>query len=275
MKQVYEDNPVTFYCECSITWQGNKGAGTIDLEGCGYKIRRNETRASRVEWEHVLPAHSFGHQRLCWQDGGRSNCVRTDPVFRAMEADMHNLTPAIGEVNGDRSNYRFGVLPTTDYQHGSCDFKVDFQQRVAQPRPEIRGDIARIYFYMHDRYNLRMSDSQEKLLIAWHKQDPVDEWELERDRRIAGHIGHSNPFVTGERTWHRGYRPTGDGLTENATSNQPPIDLTGPVRGNQRSKIFHRPDCPGYDTISEHNRVEFASPKAAEDAGYRIAGNCP
>ena len=27
-----------------------------------------------------------------------------------MEADMHNLVPAIGELNADRSNYKFAAL---------------------------------------------------------------------------------------------------------------------------------------------------------------------
>lgn len=193
--KIYHDRPITFYCECPIVWKGSKGAGEVDLAGCGYGVRKNETRAKRVEWEHVMPAHSFGEQRQCWQNGERKNCVATDPVFRQMEADMHNLVPSIGEVNGDRSNYRFGMLPSTPYQHGKCDFKVDFKQRVAQPRPEIRGDIARIYFYMHDRYSLRMSDQQRKLFEAWARQDPVDEWERERNRRITQHMGHGNAYI--------------------------------------------------------------------------------
>lgn len=49
----------------------------------------------------------------------------------------------------------------------------------------------------------------------------------------------------------------------------------GPVRGNARSHIYHWPGCPNYDDIAEHNRVEFANAKAAEDAGYRAARNCP
>ena len=49
-----------------------------------------KTGASRVEWEHVVPAWQFGHQRQCWQDGGRKNCAK-DPVYRKMESDMHNL----------------------------------------------------------------------------------------------------------------------------------------------------------------------------------------
>jgi S1/P1 Nuclease len=46
------------------------------------------------------------------------------------------------------------------------------------------------------------------------------------------------------------------------------------VRGNSNSKVYHRPHCPGYNTIAAHNRVEFASEAAAQAAGYRKAGNC-
>jgi endonuclease G len=47
------------------------------------------------------------------------------------------------------------------------------------------------------------------------------------------------------------------------------------VVGNRRSKIYHLPDCPGYDQVSAQNRVTFASAADAERAGYRKAGNCP
>ncbi|GEM_PF-924528 len=49
----------------------------------------------------------------------------------------------------------------------------------------------------------------------------------------------------------------------------------GPVRGNRRSLLYDRPDCPNYDDISPANRVEFPSVQAAEAAGYKAAHNCP
>lgn len=52
-------------------------------------------------------------------------------------------------------------------------------------------------------------------------------------------------------------------------------EYQGPVRGNRRSHIFHWPGCPNYDEIADHNRVEFPSAAAAEQAGYRAARNCP
>jgi endonuclease YncB( thermonuclease family) len=50
---------------------------------------------------------------------------------------------------------------------------------------------------------------------------------------------------------------------------------SGPVVGSARSHIFEWPGCPYYSAISPDNRVEFASPQAAEAAGYRPAHNCP
>jgi len=112
-----------------------------------------------------------------------------------MEADLHNLVPAIGEINGDRSNYSFSMLEGEPRTYGSCDFEVDFKTRKAEPAPNIRGDIARIYFYMQDRYKLKSSKKQMQLFEAWDKLDPVDDWERERNKRIETVTGTFNKFV--------------------------------------------------------------------------------
>ncbi len=132
-----------------------------------------------MEWEHVVPAWWLGHQLQCWQDGGRPNCRKTDKTFRLAEADVRNLVPAIGEVNGDRSNFRFGMLEGEAKQYSKCDFEVDCKARVAEPRPEVRGDIARTYIYMADKYKIRLSMQQRRLFDTWSKQDPIDSWERE------------------------------------------------------------------------------------------------
>jgi endonuclease YncB( thermonuclease family)/methylphosphotriester-DNA--protein-cysteine methyltransferase len=49
----------------------------------------------------------------------------------------------------------------------------------------------------------------------------------------------------------------------------------GAIIGNKNSKIFHRPNCPGYNNVSEKNQVRFKSVEEAEAAGYRVAKNCP
>ncbi len=192
--EIYNDHPVSYYCGCDIRWQGKKGIP--DLDSCGYQVRKQQTRANRIEWEHVVPAWQFGHQRQCWQNGGRKNCTKNDAQFKKMEADLHNLTPTIGEVNGDRSNFNFLQWNGVDgVSYGQCEMQVNFKQRKAMPPERARGSIARIYLYMAEQYGFTLSSSQQQLMAAWDKTYPVDEWECERDRRIQSTQGNANPFV--------------------------------------------------------------------------------
>ena len=193
LAELYSDNPVSFYCGCDYNAQGKKLVP--DWASCGYDPRKNAKRAGRIEWEHVVPAWAFGHQMQCWQDGGRRACHK-DPTFKLMEADLHNLVPAIGEVNGDRSNYSFAQLEGEPRVYGRCDMEVNFKARKVEPPAERQGDIARTYFYMRDQYGLKISRKQIQLFEAWHRMDPVDSWEIERNRLITEVQGNSNPYVT-------------------------------------------------------------------------------
>jgi deoxyribonuclease I len=99
------------------------------------------------------------------------------------------------ELNGDRSNYKFTMIPGEERKYGKCDFEVDFKSKTAEPMEAVRGDVARIYFYMADKYNLRLSKQQKRLLEAWNKADPVDDIERDRNARIKAIQGNGNPFV--------------------------------------------------------------------------------
>jgi len=165
----------TIYCGCSIKKEGKKL--TPITNECGYKPRLELTRsgkvnvrAKRIEWEHIVPAWEFGHQLQCWQNGGRKNCIKMNEKFKKMESDINNLAPAIGEINGDRSNYRFGMLSDTPKRYGSCDVKIDFKQRVIEPPVKARKRIAEAYFYMQKTYGLRLSKKQKQLFNVWLKQ---------------------------------------------------------------------------------------------------------
>lgn len=280
-ERVYYDRSTVgdAYCGCTWEWLGRSG-GRINPESCGLKPRKQPDRSVRLEHEHIVPAENLGRQRQCWQEGGRENCVANDPVFGVMYTDLHNLTPVPGEINGDRSNFNFTDMGQRPTQYGSCDFVVDFSQRAAQPSERSRGQIARTYMYMHDRYNLSMSRQQEQLFIAWNNMYPVSQWELERNRRIASVTGVSNDFVTGNQVWTRGFRPRALGLQATTQSQQQsrvsePVAINAPIRGNKNSKIYHLPaGCPSYNSMAERNIVEFSTETEAESAGYRKAKNC-
>ena len=131
---------LTLYCGCPYARRGRSG-GDVDREACGLAARKNETRSDRIEWEHVVPASWFGSHGTCWQSGhelcpgtkkngkpvkGRTCCLKpgVDPEFRAAHNDPHNLFPAGGEVNGDRSNHPYGTVAGENRAYGTCDFEV-------------------------------------------------------------------------------------------------------------------------------------------------------
>lgn len=199
---VFAGHEITLYCGCS--YEDKK----IDWESCGYKVKSDATGAKRLEWEHVVPAWAFGHSFPEWRDGhpecvtgagkafkGRRCAKKVSMEFRLMEADLWNLQPAVGEVNGRRSNYAMALLDGEVREFGACD--VEIRDKQIEPRPGIRGNIARTYFYMDAAYPGRgiVSKKKRKLFEAWDMADPVDEFERKRAKRIAAIQGNANPFI--------------------------------------------------------------------------------
>lgn len=199
--EVFSDRRRSFYCGCDYDADRD-----VDLRSCGLQSLRSVERARRIEAEHVFPAYHFGQHRRCWREElctdsqgrpfkGRDCCEEIDPVFRAAHNDLHNLVPAVGEINGDRSNLNWGMVEGEPRSYGACNFEVDRSIRRAEPPDAVMGDIARIYFYMADTYSIRLSDQDRQLLSAWSRLDPVDEAERTRNERIAAIQGNRNPYV--------------------------------------------------------------------------------
>ncbi len=96
-----------------------------------------------------------------------------------MEGDLQNLAPAIGEINGDRSNYRYAES-TKDMQftqYGNCKVFTDFKGKRFYPANYSKGWIARSYLYMSKTYKIRLSNQERRLMEAWDKQYPMSERE--------------------------------------------------------------------------------------------------
>ncbi len=185
----------TLYCSCDIVLNNNKLA-LKNLNACGYKVRHNKARANRIEYEHVMPAHNFGHIRKCWVQGGRENCSKNDALFMAMEGDMHNLFPAIGEVNGDRSNYRMTYINSNRHDYGSCPMIIDSHNRAAMPPAPSRGMVARAYLYMEHRYGIKINQREKAIYQKWDQSYGVTPFECDRNKLISKIQGNDNPFIT-------------------------------------------------------------------------------
>ncbi|WP_254056373.1 endonuclease [Buchnera aphidicola] len=190
--KIHKYAPGSFYCGCQIIWKQKKGIP--NLINCGYKIRKNQNRANRIEWEHVVPAWQFGHEKQCWKKGGRKNCLN-NPEYKHIESDLHNLQPAIGEINADRSNFMYDELNSHFSTYGKCNMKIDFQKKLAEPPNRSKGMIARTYFYMSHQYNIIISQKQKKLFYIWNKNFPVTKWECDRDNLIFQIQGNHNNYI--------------------------------------------------------------------------------
>jgi len=68
--------------------------------------------------------------------------------------------------------------------------------RRAEPPATARGLIARAYLHMSATYpGYRLGADQQRLMKAWNREYPPDEWECTRARRIAARQGRPNVFT--------------------------------------------------------------------------------
>jgi deoxyribonuclease-1 len=96
-------------------------------------------------------------------------------------------------------------------------------------------------------------------------------------------MGHSNPFVTGERSWTQGYKSVGDGVVSAIAASSPQVAAqptlasasgVGSIIGNRKSQVYHLSmGCPGYGQMSAKNQITFDTESEAQAAGDRKAGN--
>ena len=199
---VYKGITATFYCGCTYKSDGDSdGSGKItDTKTCGYVgPAKHSHRAGRVEWEHIVPASLMpARQFECWTnppDGqsGRSHCEKTDPRAQAMIFDLHNLAPSIGQVNALRNNDRYGDLPDSASDFGEC--AIEDAKGLFEPHDCIKGDVARVWFYMRMQHGVQIPSAEDAMFQAWALADPVSPWERERQDRIEAETSIGNPFV--------------------------------------------------------------------------------
>lgn len=122
--------------------------------------------------------------------------------------DLHHVRPEDVTVNSIRGNKDFDNGGTA--VSGCADCWTDGDS--FEPRDAVKGDVARMLFYMAIRYegddgfnDLEMSSTvgtsssrigDLETLLAWSAGDPVDAFEMRRNDRIHSQWqGNRNPFV--------------------------------------------------------------------------------
>ncbi|OEF25151.1 endonuclease [Vibrio rumoiensis] len=202
MDKVYNHDSVRRTVYCDVPFDAKKQTHLPS----GFNASLYESRAKRIEFEHVVPAENFGRSFKEWRDGdnacvkngkafkGRKCATKVSKEFRLMQADGYNLFAAVGSVNAYRSNYNFQMLSGTKSDFGSCDFHVD--SRKAQPPESARGLIARTYLYFDTTYSsFRLSKQQSQLFTAWDKQYPVSQFECDKAKIVEGYQHNKNVIL--------------------------------------------------------------------------------
>lgn len=124
--------------------------------------------------------------------------------------DIHHLRPTDMSVNSTRNNL--------DFDNGGKEHTEAlgnyYDSDSWEPRDEVKGDVARMLFYMAVRYEGDVSDEPDlelnnvvnngsapyhgklSVLLQWHQQDPVDASERRRNEIIYSDYQHNrNPFI--------------------------------------------------------------------------------
>ena len=186
-------------------YENGKRKKTFDIKSIisynGKEVVLKLSKKSKVfisnGWEHVVPASKSG------EVFGQNRKKPKTNDFRYSLGDFHNIRPSLYyHFNGPRSNYRFGIVPGNNNKYYGVDFEIGksrFNLTVVEPRISVRGDIARIIFYMHDRYHIKFDLDYYKLLLLWARMDPVTPEEIALDTKIKNVMGFSNGYVTGAK----------------------------------------------------------------------------
>ena len=220
---------VDMYSSKSSFSTGDK-CGTYSVEGDCYNR------------EHTIPQS--------WWGDGTSN----------QGCDIYIVYPTDGKINGMRSNYAYGEV-ASGYSQSSGGFSkwgtgksitVDGQSystsgTVFEINDEYKGDMARAYFYAVTKWpgvnfgqdsnaNSFFENSTSKtasnnygfksyglnLMLKWHRQDPVSDWEKTRHNAAEKKQGNRNPYIDHpeyvEYIWGDGFDAATDYISLNKTA---------------------------------------------------------
>ena len=153
-------------------------------------------------------------------------------------ADMHHLRPTEVRINSTRNNNLYGTVSNRDSYKVYSKLGTNttyalggyYNNGVFEPIDSVKGDAARILFYVYTHYNsysvsaafgsyastngsgdssyfgtselpiTNVVSASSKaaawnMLLEWNELDPVDAMEMKRNEQCATYQGNRNPFI--------------------------------------------------------------------------------
>ena len=112
------------------------------------------------------------------------------------KSDLHHLFAVDSPTNSIRSSLPFCDVVELKWDNGESKRGFNsFKEHCFEPPVKHKGNVARALFYFSVRYKMPIDDNQETYLRKWHKQDPIDQNEIDRNDKIKSFQNNSNPFI--------------------------------------------------------------------------------
>lgn len=233
----YDDNGKNLYQQNTDQWydaNGNKVSGYLRDFYSGVKWP-NAWAATAGNTSGGYNREHVWCQSLSTPSGSSSQLWGTT----GGGADMHHLRPTEVRINSTRNNNLYGEVGSsrdsykvysklgtnTTYALGGY-----YNDGVFEPIDSVKGDAARILFYVYTHYNsykvsaafgsyastngsgdssyfgtnelpitnvVKASSASAawSMLLSWNELDPVDSMEMKRNEQVAVYQGNRNPFI--------------------------------------------------------------------------------
>lgn len=138
---------------------------------------------------HIYPSAWISKHLECRSE---RSCLRSNSKYQTMLSDLHNMVPVKSMYHFTLKDSIFGNLDAS-IEGNECSIKKKYN--IIEPPDSLKGDVARIHFYMHKQYGLPLNNSS-LFLKAWAQNDPPSREEIEKNTRIKHSQGNENPFVS-------------------------------------------------------------------------------
>ena len=143
----------------------------------------------------LLMYNSESRDKREYLSGGNSHSPQTfntehvypqSLIVNNAKGDLHHLRTCDIDINGNRGNKPFTNSSGNYGIVGSGWY----------PGDEWKGDVARMIMYLNLRYDESFIDvGTLNLFLEWNVEDPVSDFEKQRNEVIAAAQGNRNPFI--------------------------------------------------------------------------------
>jgi endonuclease I len=161
------------------------------------------TRDDRIR-DESLSCHQSGCTGLWNREHVFPKSLATPPLETddpGTGTDAHNLRACDGQMNSSRNN--------RPYEDGSGTAGITPTYGNWYPGDEWRGDVARMIMYMYVRYPSQCAATavgvgsasysnfgdMPNIFLEWNEEDPVSQYEMNRNDILEGIQGNRNPFI--------------------------------------------------------------------------------